>query len=235
MRNLFNMDNGFFRVLGRVADLMMLNIVFIICCIPIFTIGASLTGLYYVTLKIAENEEGYIIKGFFKSFRQNFKQATVIWLILLALGCLIGLDFTILNNSTGTVISVLRILILATTLLYAMLLLYVFPTLARFDNSNKTTIRNAFIMSIADLPRTVVMLVITVGSVLLTFVNGYTLWYGLLVWILLGFALVAYANSFFLKKVFAKYVPKNTEEEKNPDEWFVEELPAEDPAAKDAN
>ena len=84
MDRLFNMDNKFFTVMGRVADLIMLNVVFLICCLPIVTIGASLTALHYVTLKMARNEESYIIRSFFKSFKQNFKQATVINLIMLA-------------------------------------------------------------------------------------------------------------------------------------------------------
>lgn len=234
MRNIFNMDNGFFRALGRLADLMILNLVFILCCIPVVTIGAALTGMYYVTLKMAENEEGYIVKSFFKSFRQNFKQATVIWLILLIIGILFGFDFQILVNMEGSLANVMRILITAIAFLYLMLVIYVFPTLARFDNSIKTTMKNAFIMAIADLPRTVVMLVITAGSVFITFWNGYTLWYGLLVWILAGFSLVAYANSYFLKKVFAKYMPKESEEH-NPDEWVVEETPVEDLANTDEN
>lgn len=88
MDRLFNMDNKFFTVMGRVADLIMLNVVFLICCLPIVTIGASLTALHYVTLKMARNEESYIIRSFFKSFKQNFKQATVINLIMLAVAAI---------------------------------------------------------------------------------------------------------------------------------------------------
>lgn len=80
MSNFFNMDNGLFRALGKLADLMLLNILFLVCSLPIFTIGASFTAMYYVTLKLAENEEGYTPGAFLKSFKQNFKQATIIWL-----------------------------------------------------------------------------------------------------------------------------------------------------------
>ena len=71
---------------------MLLNILFLVCSLPIFTIGASFTAMYYVTLKLAENEEGYIARGFLKSFKQNFKQATIIWLILLFFGIVLVLD-----------------------------------------------------------------------------------------------------------------------------------------------
>ena len=89
MDRIFNMDNKFFVFMGRVADLMILNILCIICCIPIITIGASVTAMYYVTLKMARNEESYIVRSFFKSFKENFKQATVIWLVALVAGILL--------------------------------------------------------------------------------------------------------------------------------------------------
>lgn len=223
MDRLFNMDNPFFRALGRLADLMILNILFIISCIPIFTIGAALTGMYYVTLKMAENEEGYIFRSYWKSFRQNFKQATIIWLIMLFFGIILLLDLFILKDASGALVNPMRIMITAVGVLYLITMIYVFPTLARFYNSIKLTLKNAFIMSIADFPRTILMVAITIGSVLVTLINSYTLWYGILVWILAGFSLVALANSYFLKKIFAKYMPKEEEEEKDPDNWVLEE------------
>ena len=93
MRALFDMDNAFFRGMSKVADLCILNVVFLICCIPVFTIGAATTALSYVTLKMKDGEEGYILKSFFKSFRQNFKQSTVIWLLMVLIGLVLGLDF----------------------------------------------------------------------------------------------------------------------------------------------
>lgn len=96
--NLFNMDGPVFRFLGKLADLMILNVVFLICCLPIVTIGASLTALNYVSLKMAEGEEGYIVKSFFKSFRQNFVQSTLMWLITLAAGLILCLDFYIVKG-----------------------------------------------------------------------------------------------------------------------------------------
>ena len=71
MGRLFNLDNPVMNALNKLADLIILNFLTMICCIPIFTIGASATALHYVALKIVRDEETYIIKGFFKSFRQN--------------------------------------------------------------------------------------------------------------------------------------------------------------------
>ena len=99
MGRFFDLDSPLMSALNKLADLISLNILVIICSLPVFTIGASMTALHYVVLKMVRNEEGYIIKSFFKSFKQNFRQATIIWLILLVLiGVLIG-DFLILRFS----------------------------------------------------------------------------------------------------------------------------------------
>ena len=108
-----------------------------------------------------------------------------------------------------------------------MMVIYIFPVLSRFFNTIRGTLKNSLLMAIAHLPYTVLMLVITVAPVLLTFYNGYTLWYGILVWLMAGFAAIAYANSFFLKKIFKKYMPKE-EAEEDPDHWEVEETAEED-------
>ena len=231
MRNLFNMDNPLFQTLGRLADLMIVNIVFLICCIPVVTIGASLTALNYVTLKLAEKEEGYIVKGFFKSFKENFKQSTIIWLIMLAVGIVLGLDMYIMSAGTGTFYTVFRILLFILIFVYYMIYTYIFPLLARFYNTTKATFKNSLIMAIADFPRTLAMMIIPILAGAATFLTSYTIMYGILIWIMFGFSLVAYVNCLFMKKVFAKYMPK--EDEQDPDAWTVEELPQEGEEAEE--
>lgn len=219
LRSIFDMDSGFFRALSRVADLMILNLIFVACCIPVVTIGPALTAMYYVTLKMVENEEGYILRGFFKSFRQNFRQALIIWLIFLLLGFLLVIDLLILRDSPGLVLQIMRVFIMATFVVYFMAMTYVFPTLAKFDNTVRATMKNALFMSILDFPRTVIMLVITGLSIFITLLNGFTFWYGILIWIMLGFSCIAYVNSRFFTRIFKKYIPTDTDgtEEKDED------------------
>ena len=78
--SIFNMDGPVFRFLNKMADLCILNLIFLLCCLPIITIGASVTALYSVTLKMSRDQEGYIARSFFKAFKANFKQATSIWI-----------------------------------------------------------------------------------------------------------------------------------------------------------
>lgn len=212
MSRFFNMESPIFVFLSRMADLMILNVVFLITCIPIVTIGAAWSSLYYVTLKMVRNEESYIVRSYFKSFKQNFKQSTLIWIIVLILGFLLYMDLrimTVMESSAGS--NVIRIGIYMLGLVGIFVLQYLFPLVAKFFNSTKNMFRNAFLMAIRHLPQTVVMAVISAGSVILTFLNGWTLTYGLLIWIMVGFALVAMANSWFLVRIFDNYVPKEEE------------------------
>lgn len=156
---LFNIDSPLMQALGKMADLLWLNVLTLICCIPIVTVGASLTAMNYVALKIARNEECYITKDFFKSFRQNLKQATVIWLLLLLLILVLAGDFYIISNSDITFGNVIRIAITVLAVAVLFTAIHVFPMLAKFDNTTPNTIKNAFFMSILQFPKTLLMIV----------------------------------------------------------------------------
>ena len=104
LSGIFNYDNPVWRFIGKLCDVLILNVLWIICSIPLVTMGASTTAVYYVTLKLVRDEEGPIIRSFFKSFKENLKQATVIWLILLMVGGLLGFDlyfFLFLEREIG--------------------------------------------------------------------------------------------------------------------------------------
>ena len=134
MNRFFNMDNKFFVFMGRVADLLLLNFLCILCCIPVVTAGASITALYYVTLKMARDEESYIARSFFRSFKQNFKQATIINIIMLLTAAVLFIDLRIARAGSGAMYKGLFSLFIAFALIYAMILLYIYPILSKFFN-----------------------------------------------------------------------------------------------------
>lgn len=148
------------QALGKMADMMWLNILTLICCIPIITAGASLTALHYMALKIVRNEECYITRGFFKSFKENFKQATIIWLLMLVVIILLVGDFLIMKYSGLEFSKVLQIIIVAVGVLFTFTAMFVFPVLAKFDNTTWRTIKNAFLMSIMQFPKTILMVIL---------------------------------------------------------------------------
>lgn len=221
MDRIFNMDNKFFTFMGHVADLVILNLLFIVCCIPIVTVGPALTALYYVTLKMAKGEESYIVRPFFKSFKENLKQGIIIWLIVLALIVLLVCDFLIMSQTSGSIYTVVKYGLGIIALVVAMVSLYVFPLLAKFDNTIKGTFRNGLLMSIRHLPKTFLMLLVPVAAIIITLLTEQTLCYGILCWILFGFSLIALIDSKFFAGIFDLYIPKEEEENAEDLEGFA--------------
>lgn len=214
MSSLFNMDSPVMRFLSRVCDIMILNILCIICCIPVITAGASITAMYSITLKMVRGEESYIFKGFFKAFKENFKQSTIIWIIMAALGIFIYMDYRATAFLPGNMGSIFQILIGALSILYFMVLVYIFPYTARFINDIKNIFKNSLLIAILNLPWTILLVVIPLGLGFITLLTTTTLIYGSMIWLLLGFASVAYLCSIILRKVFEKYEPhEETEKE----------------------
>jgi uncharacterized membrane protein YesL len=212
----FNYDNPVWRFIGKFGDLIILNILWLICSIPIFTIGASTTAVYYVTLKLVRDDDGYTIRSFFKSFKENFKQSTAIWLILLAVGMILGVDlyfFTRLYTGSGSFRTVMLTVFLAMVLIYAAVFTYIFPLQARFFNTVKRTFFNAFFMSLRHLFRTIGL--ITIDGVLIAAAFVFMIPPMLMVFMLFGFPLLAFINSYILAPVFSLYIP---EEEQKSDE-----------------
>ena len=209
MSKLFRMDSPLMRFLTKIADLMVLNILFCVTSIPLITIGASWTALYSVTLKMVRDEESSVSRSYFRSFRQNFKQATLLWLGVLVVLALLVLDIRVLNGMAGgTAPGLLRVGIEILALLGIMVLQYLFPSLARFEASLADTLKNACMMALAHLPKTALMTAAAVGAVWITLINNTTIAVGLMVWPLIGFSLMAFGNSGILRKIFDNYVPK---------------------------
>ncbi|MEY8433153.1 YesL family protein [Lachnospiraceae bacterium 48-42] len=162
MSNLFNLDGPVLQFINKIVYSVYLNILWFVCCIPVVTVGASTTALFYVTLKISKNEEGSITKAFFHSFQQNLKQGTLIWLILLALGIILGIDGYILyhmrfENVFWTLCTAVFCVAAAA---YAIVLMYIFPLLARFDNTVGAMFKNALFIGVRFLFCTALMAVI---------------------------------------------------------------------------
>lgn len=197
---IFDLDSPLMNVLNKMADLMWLNILTLICCIPVITVGAALTSMHYVALKIVRNEESYITRSFFKSFKTNFRQATLIWLLLMLVAAILGGDYYIITKSGMQFSQVLVVLIMAAGVLVICTSLYVFPVLAKFDNTIMGTIRNAFIMSILQLPKTVVMFVMAFFPLIIYLVSLRLI----PIIFLFGFSLPAYASAMLYNKFFQK-------------------------------
>lgn len=197
----FDSDGPLMQGLNKVADLMILDLIALICCIPIITIGASMTALHYMALKIVRGEEVYIIKGFIKSFKQNFRQATVIWMIQIIVMAVLVLDYFIIfwNPESNPSIPV-QALFLAAMLITLSEFVFIYPILSKFDNSILRTFKNTFAMAIMQFPKIILMLVFWAAPILI----GIFVIQLLPLVVLFGLSLPAYGSALLYNKFFKK-------------------------------
>lgn len=162
MNQFLTPDNPVMQFITKIVNCVYLNILWFICCIPIVTAGASTTALFYVTLKMAKNEEGNITKAFFHSFKENFKQGTIIWLILLGVGIVLGLDGYVLYHlhSTNAFWTIVTAVFLVAVVGFCIVLMYIFPLLSRFENTIKAMFKNSIMIGMRFLLCTFLMAVI---------------------------------------------------------------------------
>ena len=152
---LFSYDSKFSQIMLKLCYGCYLNLLWLVCSLPVFTAGAATAALYDVTLRIAREEEPPVTTRFFKAFLENFRQATTVWLILLGIGALLGADGYILYHlykSTAGMVSVIctlgLALIIVAAIAYVIVLLYVFPLIASVKNTNFAMLKNALLIGI---------------------------------------------------------------------------------------
>ena len=129
--NIFEEGSPFQRFLNKMADLLILNLIALLMCLPIITAGASLTAMHYVLLKMVRGEEGYIVKSFFRSFKREFRQATVLWILYMALAALMASNLIMILQGGGVYPLWLPSSILVVAVLELMFMIYTFAMLSR--------------------------------------------------------------------------------------------------------
>ena len=159
MSNLIDPDRPLLAFITKMAYSAYLNILWLICCLPIVTIGASTTALFYVTLKMAEDRDDGLTGMFFRAFRQNFLPATKLWLVLLGAGAFLAIDGYIVWHiwSQSIFWTLVAALLIVAAIVYAVVLLYAFPLLARFENTTFGILKTALLVGLRYLVCTLLM------------------------------------------------------------------------------
>lgn len=203
MKNLFNLENPIFQMLSRVGDMIIANVLFLISCIPIFTIGAALAGLNKVSQAIVLDDDRGIAKLFFNGFKSNFKQATSVWVaILIILVSLVCNWLLITTFVTGTFATVLYVLLGILAFLIIGVLSYLIPLIVRYNNTIREHLYNAIILAIMKFPRTLVMVFLNIILFILPFVSLNAFSQTMIFWLMIGFSFLSYIISTLLKPVF---------------------------------
>lgn len=203
MNQFLDSNNPFFRFMGKVADVFLLNLMWVVCSLPIITAGAATTAAMYEGMRLARGEEGYVISRFWKSFRLNFKQATKIHVLFLAAGALLAFDMMVWMKSSGSLALAMIAITTVIIIVYAVLVLYTYAVLARFENTIIATMKNALLLAIANFPITLLILAILAVYLVMNYIM--ILFNFLTVFIGLGF--LAYLYGVLFNVAFRKFAP----------------------------
>lgn len=205
MRNLFNLDNPFVQFLSRVGDLIIVNVLFLACCLPVVTAGASLAAMQKVTQAMALDEDNGIVKTFFRGFRENFRQATLLWLMMLVFAVSMGCNYLlIMGFAAGTMATVLKCVLVVFSVIVLVLAVYMFPLMVRYHNTLREHATNALILAVVKLPRTVALVALCALPVVVAVISMQTFLQTLIFWLAVGFGFVSYMSGILLKPVFAE-------------------------------
>lgn len=203
MRNLFNYENPFIQFLVRVGDLMILNVLFILCSAPVVTLGASLTALHRVTQNMLFEQEEPLLKAFFRAFRQNFKQSTLAWLVeLVVIVSLVCDVLLVMAYFNGGLAKAMYILVAVLAILVAGVYAYLMPLIARYENGMRQQVNNAVVLAIIKLPKTLLLVFLNLLPVILVLISVPVFVQTLIFWVIIGFAFVSFLTSSILKPVF---------------------------------
>ncbi|MBO7253170.1 MAG: DUF624 domain-containing protein [Oscillospiraceae bacterium] len=218
-------NSPFLQALGKLSDIVFCNIMFVLFSIPIFTIGASSAALYNcMQMLLEDREDDLVARDFWRAFKANFWQATAIWLMMFVVIVFLLAFYFI----TSQMLDVLGRGYLLPYFLIVFLFVcgyqYLFPILARYKLKLKDIIKNAYLLSIAALPWTLLALAITVFSLFLTF-KMMSFDMGLFIWAILGFGVVYYMHCMVFRKAFQKLDPQLPLQARKPAEGalFVDE------------
>lgn len=223
MSGFFSLEGGLFSAMGKIFDIMFVSLLWLVFSLPIVTIGASTTALYYTTAKVIRRERGYLFGEFWRSFKENLLSGVIYSVIIIAICLLFYFNFQVINKVDSTITTILFYVYWVMMYLVFSCVVYLFPVLSRFNLKRVEMVKMSLLLSMKHLPNTLmVQLWVVIGGVLIIFIPLTTCFVP---------ALVALFCSFSLEKVFRLYMPKpekkydedgnEIEEVEDRSEWYM--------------
>lgn len=203
MGRFFDLDNGFFRFLNKVFDMIVLNLLVLVLCIPVITAGPAIASMYYIAMKEVRDEEGYVVRPFFNFFKKNFKQGVILELLAIGASVLMICDVYIMyqwtQNESGLLLTMLFAILISFSIICAITIAYVFPMLAKFENTTKRLVLNSLMMAVRHLPQSVLIVLIIAGCGVLVYIYPIA--------VLFAVGLAGFLTSLIFVKIFDNYIP----------------------------
>lgn len=221
--NIFSSDGWFSRIFGTIGDIIIVNFLFIICSIPIVTMGASMSAMYYTLLKKQRTGEyGGIVKTFFKGFKDNFKQSTIAWILFLLVSFIFSMDFNLFGKGGPQENSAMYYTCVVLFILTCFIAIYLFPVICAFENTLKNLILQAIFFAAKNFIFTILIMILYTLPIYFLLANPQVFMVGIFILIVCGFGLIAYLASFMFNKAFSPYLEDVTKQysDDDPDSWM---------------
>lgn len=201
-RNIFGFGGSFVSACDKLFDIMALGFLWFLCSLPIITIGASTTALYYTMVKCIKNNNSYISKEFFHSFFMNLRQGVILWVLIVAATLAMHLNIGILMKETDGYVGLFFICVYAVVSLYILAMgCYIFPALSRYDMSCGWLVKLSIYMVVRYFGTTLALF-------LVLFCAGALVWkFPMAMFFVPG--PMAFVMSDFLEGVLKKHEPKD--------------------------
>lgn len=197
----FNMNSPVFQFLENLVDFTALNLLFLLTCLPIITIGPALSALYTITLREAREEHGTFVKPYLKAFKSNFTSSAVLFGIYFASAAVLLFSIGFWMNMATVFGNFMLLVLILCSMICGASFFYVFALNARFENSIRHTIKNALLFTLANPKCSAGLLAIAAVSCTLAYLVPVLRVF----MVLFGFAFIAYCDSFLLTKIFRQF------------------------------
>ena len=211
MGNIFRWDSPLMRFMTLVTNIICLNVLWLVCCLPIVTAGSATAAMYYMIFQYITKQDDAVLKPFFKAFKENFKKVTPIWLLHLVIGVALCAEVFYLHRGEEMWLKVIFGILM---FIYVGVSAYLYPIFARYDTSRKRAIFNSFALSTRHLFTTFCVVILNAVPVALVLFVPETFWKTIFFWTVGGFSLIAYLCGRMILTVLKKYeTPPESEEE----------------------
>lgn len=207
MKNIFNLDSPLMQMLTRLGEMIIINFLCLVCCLPVITTGAALSATHRIMQDYVTDNEGSLIKTFFRAFKENFKQATITWLVLLVLAVAMVLNFIFVGVFLGDVMNGIPALALyamlgVMSILAVGIAVFLFPLLTRYKNTLRQHVINSLILTITKPHLALAMVLLHAFPLLLLYFFPSVFLQTLIFWLLVGVAFLIYVDNAILRKVY---------------------------------
>ena len=209
MGKIFHWDSPLMRFMMLITNLICLNVLWLLCCLPVVTAGAATAAMYSVLFLYITKQDDGVLKPYFKAFKENFKSVTPAWILHLLIGIALGAEAFYLSQGSELWLKVIFGILL---FLYMGVGAYLYPILARYETTRKQALMNSILLSARHFFTTVCVVILQAVPLALILLRPDYFWKSILLWTVGGFSLIAYLCAMMILPVLKKYDPQPAEE-----------------------